>query len=155
MSEAPERIVPSCVEALENYQQADMDGIIVLASRQAIHETIDAYWARVETCENLEAENRLLTTYGIDEVAVRNPEVMEYMQHWEGRALDAEAKLAMADKLASEFKNCLEVLTKEDGYVCCSGHQCGCYGASLHAQAIYYANEAIDDYHKTTGGKDE
>ena len=68
---------------------------------------------------------------------------------------ELEAKLAKADKLASEFKNCLEVLTKEDGYVCCSGHQCGCYGASLHAQAIYYANEAIDDYHKTTGGKDE
>ena len=71
------------------------------------------------------------------------------------RIEELEAKLAMADKLASEFKNCLEVLTKEDGYVCCSGHQCGCYGASLHAQAIYYANEAIDDYHKITGGKDE
>jgi len=71
------------------------------------------------------------------------------------RIEELEAKLAKADKLASEFKNCLEVLTKEDDYVCCSGHQCGCYGASLHAQAIYYANEAIDDYHKTTGGKDE
>ena len=71
------------------------------------------------------------------------------------RIEELEAKLAKADKLASEFKNCLEVLTKEDGYVCCSGHQCGCYGASLHAQAIYYANEAIDDYHKTTGGNDE
>lgn len=56
MSETPERIVPSCVEALENYQQADMDGIMVLASRQAIHETIDAYWARVKTCEELEAK---------------------------------------------------------------------------------------------------
>ena len=55
MSDAPERIVPSCVEALESYQQADMDGVMVLASRQAIHETIDAYWARVETCEELEA----------------------------------------------------------------------------------------------------
>ncbi len=71
------------------------------------------------------------------------------------RIEELEAKLAKADELASEFKNCLEVLTKEDDYVCCSGHQCGCYGASLHAQAIYYANEAIDDYHKTTGGKDE
>jgi hypothetical protein len=56
MSDAPERIVPSCVEALENYRQADMDGIMVLASRQAIHETIDAYWARVKTCEELEAK---------------------------------------------------------------------------------------------------
>ena len=56
MSDAPERIVPSCVEAIENYRQADMDGIMVLASRQAIHETIDAYWARVETCAELEAK---------------------------------------------------------------------------------------------------
>ena len=56
MSDAPERIVPSCVEALESYQQADMEGVMVLASRQAIHETIDAYWARVKTCEELEAK---------------------------------------------------------------------------------------------------
>ena len=83
----------------------------------------------------------------------QNPDYPEYVRA--DRIEELEAKLAKADKLASEFKNCLEVLTKEDGYVCCSGHQCGCYGASLHAQAIYYANEAIDDYHKTTGGKDE
>lgn len=56
MSDAPERIVPPCVEALENYQQADLEGVMVLASRQAIHETIAAYWARVETCEELEAK---------------------------------------------------------------------------------------------------
>lgn len=56
MSDVPERIVPSCVEALESYQQADMDGVMVLVSRQAIHETIDAYWARVKTCEELEAK---------------------------------------------------------------------------------------------------
>ena len=87
-----------------------------------------------------------------DRGEIKSPELMEDAA---ARIEELEAKLAMADKLASEFKNCLEVLTKEDDYVCCSGHQCGCYGASLHAQAIYYANEAIDDYHKTTGGKDE
>jgi len=57
---ALERIVPSCVEALESYQQADEDGIMVLTSRQAIHETIDAYWARVGTCEELAAERDAL-----------------------------------------------------------------------------------------------
>ena len=56
MSDAPERIVPSCVEALESYQQADMEGVMVFASRRAIHQTIDAYWARVKTCEELEAK---------------------------------------------------------------------------------------------------
>lgn len=43
--------------------------------------------------EELEAEITMLKTSGIIEVAVRNPNVMEYMQHWEGRALSAEAKL--------------------------------------------------------------
>jgi len=42
----------------------------------------------------LEAELRLLTTAGIVEVAVRNPNVSSYMDHWEGRALKAEAALA-------------------------------------------------------------
>jgi hypothetical protein len=49
--------------------------------------------------EELEAENHLLKTSGIVEVAVRNPRVMEYMQHWEGRAETAEAKLAQQDDL--------------------------------------------------------
>ena len=47
--------------------------------------------------EELEAENNLLKTSGIIEVAVRNPRVMEYIQHWEGRAEAAEAKLAKAE----------------------------------------------------------
>ena len=48
--------------------------------------------------DELEAENHLLKTSSIIEVAVRNPSVMEYMQHWEGRAEAAEAKLAKAVK---------------------------------------------------------
>lgn len=43
--------------------------------------------------EELEAENHLLKTSGIVEVAARNPNVMEYMRHWEGRTETAEAKL--------------------------------------------------------------
>lgn len=46
--------------------------------------------------EELEAELRTMKTSGIAEVAVRNPSVMEYMQHWEGRAEAAESKLAKA-----------------------------------------------------------
>lgn len=51
--------------------------------------------------EEMEAENNLLKTSGIIEVAVRNPSVMEYMQHWEGRAEAAEAKLAKAVEASS------------------------------------------------------
>jgi len=44
--------------------------------------------------ETLRAENHLLKTAGIIEVAVRNPNVSEYMHHWERRALSAEAQIA-------------------------------------------------------------
>lgn len=52
--------------------------------------------------EELEAELHLMKTSGIVEVAVRNPSVMEYMQHWEGRAETAEAKLAKAVEALDE-----------------------------------------------------
>ena len=42
--------------------------------------------------KELEAENHLLKTAGIVEVAVRNPSVMEYMKHWEGRVAELEAE---------------------------------------------------------------
>lgn len=46
--------------------------------------------------EELVAELDLMKTAGIIEIASRNNRVTEYMFHWEGRALDAEAKLAKA-----------------------------------------------------------
>ena len=46
--------------------------------------------------KELEAELNLMKTSGIVEVSVRNPSVMEYIKHWEGRAETAEAKLAKA-----------------------------------------------------------
>ena len=39
----------------------------------------------------LKAEVEVLHTAGIAEIAARNPSVMEYMEHWEGRAEKAEA----------------------------------------------------------------
>lgn len=41
--------------------------------------------------EELRRELHLMKTAGIIEVAVRNPSVSEYMEHWEGRALKAES----------------------------------------------------------------
>ena len=38
----------------------------------------------------LQAENTLLKTAGVIEVAVRNPNVSEYIEHWEGRVERAE-----------------------------------------------------------------
>lgn len=42
----------------------------------------------------LEIENEQWRTWGIVEIAVRNPNVAEYMSHWEERANKAEAQLA-------------------------------------------------------------
>ena len=66
-----------------------------------------AEWSHkcADRIEELEAENHLLKTSGIVEVAVRNPSVMEYMQHWEGRAEAAEAKIAKAVEIAEEALN--------------------------------------------------
>lgn len=55
--------------------------------------------AAADRIEELEAELILMKTSGIVEVAVRNPSVMEYMKHWEGRAETAEAKLAKHEAL--------------------------------------------------------
>ena len=52
--------------------------------------------ATVANIEELKAELHLMKTAGIVEVAIRNPNVSEYMAHWERRAEGAEAKLAKA-----------------------------------------------------------
>lgn len=54
--------------------------------------------------EKLEAELHLMKTSGIIEVAVRNPNVMEYMRHWEGRAEAAEAALEKQLKIAAAYE---------------------------------------------------
>lgn len=46
--------IEDALKALISYQQADMEGVMVLASRQAIHEVHDAYrqlseWQPIET----------------------------------------------------------------------------------------------------------
>jgi hypothetical protein len=50
----------------------------------------------------LTRERDVLTTAGIVEIASRNNRVTEYMFHWEGRALDAEAKVARLEGALSD-----------------------------------------------------
>ena len=53
-----------------------------------------------------------LATFGMVELAVRNPNVSSYITEWEGRALSAEAKLASERKHADELYAALdEVMT--------------------------------------------
>ena len=44
--------------------------------------------------ERVKAELHLMKTAGVIEVAARNPSVSEHMEHWEGRATKAEARIA-------------------------------------------------------------
>ena len=78
--------------------------------------------------EELETELHLMKTSGRAEVAVRNPSVMEYMRHWEGRAEAAEAKLAA---VIAAYR--LEAMKRDD-----------------------YSHDAFDKHSaELTGGKDE
>lgn len=55
----------------------------------------------------LRHDNEMLTTGGIAEVAVRNPSVMDYMRHWEGRAETAESALTAAQARIAELEGAL------------------------------------------------
>jgi Asp-tRNA(Asn)/Glu-tRNA(Gln) amidotransferase B subunit len=60
----------------------------------------------------LTAEVERLKTSGIAEVAAHNPSVMDYMRHWEGRTLKAEAEVerlraALAAKPVKPHRNAL------------------------------------------------
>lgn len=68
--------------------------------------------------------------------------------YWSGHATEVEAKLAAAEQRIAQLKGALENLldaySKPDDRICCSGHQCGCMGATNHQQAEYYAKEALN-----------
>lgn len=63
--------------------------------------------------EQLVEERDLMKTAGVIEIASRNNRVTEYMFHWEGRALDAEAKLAKAVEALRKLITCVD-----DGCYC-------------------------------------
>jgi hypothetical protein len=52
-------------------------------------------------------------TWGIIEIAVRNSNVMEYMKHWEGRALRAEAKNSYLETPKFDTSGVCELCEKE------------------------------------------
>jgi hypothetical protein len=54
--------IEDAVRALLQYEQADFDGIIVKASRQAIHEVVDALSARDAEIERLKAAGDAMET---------------------------------------------------------------------------------------------
>ena len=72
--------------------------------------------------KRLRAELKQWTTWGVIEVAIRNPSVSEYMRHWEGRATKAEAD-------RDSFARALHEIAEE-----WAGAECG---EPVHAQEAY------------------
>lgn len=67
--------------------------------------------------QQLEQELEQWKNWGIIEIAVRNPDVLEYMEHWEGRAIKAEQTLArVAAEVSSEEEEIFSSYS-ENGYV--------------------------------------
>ena len=60
------------------------------------HASVSLIEEMADRIEELEAELHTMKTAGVIEVAIRNPNVSEYITHWERRAEGAEAKLAKA-----------------------------------------------------------
>ena len=83
---------PRCRREVESYN-----------AMKAVRDKLNTPSSALARIEELEAELHLMKTSGIVEVAVRNPSVMEYMRHWEGRAERAEAKLAKAVEALEEI----------------------------------------------------
>jgi hypothetical protein len=77
--------------------------------------------------ERLQRELDILTGGGIIEVAVRNVNVRHYMEHWEGRAIKAEAKV----------ERLREALTPSTDTKCA-------YSGEFHID-IHHVNEDGDD----------
>jgi hypothetical protein len=83
-------------EVTEELEQAEADNIMLIGR-----------------IEELEDELHTMKTAGIIEVAIRNPDVSEYMAHWERRAEGAEAKLA---KAAAELEEAWKVPKSDASY---------------------------------------
>ena len=73
------------------------------------------YEKAADRIEELEAEIETLTTAGIVEVAARNPNVLEYMKHWEGRAEAAEAENKRWRELADWYDATMEKHVTQTG----------------------------------------
>lgn len=58
--------------------------------------------------EALKRENEQWRTWGVIEVAIRNPSVSEYMRHWEGRTEAAEQRAEEAERKATFWQGSSE-----------------------------------------------
>ena len=102
--------------------------------REWVESMVADYVALEAERDRLAAELEQWKTWGIIEVAIRNPSVAEYMRHWEGRTEKAEAD-------ARRLRAALVKYGKHDLNVCYAGVRqvqsaCTCgFDAALRAAA--------------------
>ena len=91
--------------------------LAVLGVNQA--KTLDAkFWeprirALLARVRELQRDVDYLTNAGVIECAIRNKSVSDYMDHWEGRTLKAEAALATAEAKRDALRE--QVAEREEG----------------------------------------
>lgn len=71
----------------------------------------------INEVDRLRQEIADLISSGIVEIAARNPNVLEYMRHWEGRAEKAEAALAATDTRIAELEAELKMERERFGQI--------------------------------------
>lgn len=93
--------------------------------------------AAVNALPGLLDELAILTTGGVIEVAVRNPSVRDYCEHWEGRALAAESRasalLARCEGLEAALREIAADSWSPDSSFC---HPEGCESPGIARRAL-------------------
>lgn len=87
--------------------------VMTLEAHGFVWFTAEDYAALRARLAEVEAELHTMKTAGIAEIAARNPSVMEYMQHWEGRAARRRQQAQLATAHADLKKQILKVRERE------------------------------------------
>ncbi len=126
------RITDHCFVPQPTYQLQDVCAFPDCGRSEIEHEwTVEASEANPDRpieqapeTRNERLEHETWTTWGVVEIAIRNPAVNEYMNHWEGRTRDAEelarnleaenselrAKVNKVNELATLLAECRDAL---------------------------------------------
>lgn len=91
MSKIPNNFMPY---RAKNVRRWNPDaGVLLHSDVGGLFVDINDYNKLEQCIARLEAENEQWKTWGIFEIAARNPNVSSYMDHWGTRALKAEAQV--------------------------------------------------------------
>ena len=100
--------------------------------RTAEYRRADIPTARIA---ELEADREILHKAGIVEIAARNPNIMEYIKHWQARAEAAEAEREALKAENARLRDALSLYSCDDGCNDCPEHERDIVGCGWTARA--------------------